>query len=77
MYVSGNKTLCDYCNSKAMKKLRHKKDKDQAAKAGIELTAESVVEEPQETSGISFLPSKPFFDKKKLYTQHFSIEVVG
>lgn len=74
MYVSGNKTLCDYCNSKAMKKLRHKKEKEQTAKEGIEQTADSVVEEPQETSGISILPLKPFFYKK---TQHFSIEVVG
>lgn len=69
MYVSGNKTLCDYCNSKAMKKLRHKKEKEQAAKEGIEQT-ESVVEEPQETSGISILPFKPFF-LKNIYTTLF------
>lgn len=50
-----------------MKKLRHKKDKEQAAKAGIEQTAESVVEEPQETSGISILPSKPFLHTTLFY----------
>lgn len=43
-----------------MKKLRHKKEKDLAAKGEFDPTAE-VVEEPQDTSGISILPSKPFF----------------
>lgn len=71
MYVSGNKTLCDYCNSKAMKKLRHKKDKEQAAKEEFEPTAETVVEELQETSGISILPSETFILlKKKIYTHN-------
>lgn len=60
-----------------MKKLRHKKEKDLAAKSGdYDPTAESVVEEPQDTSGISILPSKPFLNTTLFYRSSWMIKVL-